>query len=58
MIFRTAIGLENGEAPKDFEITLDKKVVWKMPAATSPYNMGSMQILDRPGNPYEFEVFR
>ncbi len=53
-----AIGLENGEAPKAFEITPDKKVVWKMPPATSPYNMGSMQILDIPGNPHEFEIFR
>jgi len=53
-----AVGLENGESPKAFEITPDKKVVWKMPAATSSFNMGSMQILDHPGNPHKFEIFR
>jgi len=53
-----AIGLENGAVPKAFEITPDKKIVWKMPATTSPYNIGNIQILDSPGNPHKFEIFR
>jgi hypothetical protein len=52
------LGLEGGEAPKAFEVTADKKVVWKVPASTSSNNMGSIQLLDVPGNPFKMEVFR
>jgi hypothetical protein len=52
------LGLEDGEAPKVFEITSDKKVVWKVPSTTSAGNMGSIQVLDAPGNPFKLEVFR
>ena len=52
------LGLENGEKPKAFEITCNKKVVWKVPAETSALNMGSIQILDAPGNPYKFQIIR
>jgi hypothetical protein len=53
-----ALGLEGGEAPKAFEVTADKKVVWKVPASTSSYNMGSIQLLDVPGSPFEMELYR
>lgn len=43
-------GAPGGETPKAFEITPGKKVVWKVPAATSNYNMGSIQVLDAKGN--------
>ncbi len=52
------LGKEGGDAPKAFEITSEKKIVWKVPPATSPNNMGSIQILDVPGNPFKLEVFR
>ncbi len=51
-------GLEGGESPKAFEITRAKKVVWKVPASTSSYNMGSIQLLDVKGNPFKLELFR
>jgi hypothetical protein len=53
-----SLGLAGGDAPKAFEITPDKKVVWKVPAEASSGNMGSIQILDIPGDPFEMEVFR
>lgn len=46
------LGAENGESPKVFEITRDKQIVWKIPSVTSLLNMGSIQILDVPGNPF------
>lgn len=52
------LGLVDGEAPKAFEITPDKKVVWKVPAETSSGNMGSFQVLDVEGDPLKLELFR
>jgi hypothetical protein len=52
------LGLEGGEEPKAFEVTADKKVVWKVPASTSSYNMGSIQLLDEPGNPFKMDLHR
>jgi hypothetical protein len=52
------LGLEGGEVPKVFEVTADKKVVWKVPASTSSNNMGSIQLLDVPGNPFKMDVYR
>lgn len=53
-----SVGFEGGESPKAFEVTRGKDVVWKIPAATSSSNMGNIQILDLPGNPHKFEIFR
>lgn len=52
------MGLAGGEKPKVFEVNQAKEVVWKVPQQTSPNNMGSIQILNVPGNPYKLEVFR
>jgi hypothetical protein len=52
------VGAENGEMPKAFEITPDKKVVWKIPAGTSPDNMGSIQILNAQGDMHHYGVCR
>jgi hypothetical protein len=53
-----SLGLADGDAPKVFEITRDKKLVSKVPAGTSSGNMGGIQVLDDPGNPFKFEVLR
>jgi hypothetical protein len=53
-----SLGLADGDAPKVFEITPDKKLVSKVPAETSSGNMGGIQVLDDPGDPFKFEVFR
>lgn len=55
---KNVLGLKGGEEPKAFEITADKKVVWKVPASTSSNNMGSIQVLDVPGNPFKLDVYR
>lgn len=52
------VGAENGELPKAFEITPDKKVVWKIPAETSSRNMGSIQVLDEPGDVFRYGIRR
>ena len=41
-----------------FEITRDKKLVWSVPASTDPGSMGVIQILDVPGDAYQFGVLR
>ena len=43
-------GAENGKQPKAFEVTREKQVVWQVPADTSDFNMGSIQVLDVKGN--------
>jgi hypothetical protein len=52
------VGLATGEEPKAFEMTPDKKVVWKVPAAAIKGNMGSLQMLDVAGDPFKLEIFR
>jgi hypothetical protein len=46
---KISLGAKGGETPKVFEVTPDKKVVWKVPASASPNNMGSIQLLDARG---------
>jgi len=52
------LGAPDGEMPKVFEVTPDKKVVWKVLAETVSMNMGGIQVLDVKGNPFRFEVHR
>ena len=47
-----------GDAVKAFEITRDKKRVWSIPGKTDPGNMGNLQILDVPGDVFQFEVLK
>lgn len=51
-------GDEQGTMYKTFEVTRDKKLVWAVPPEVSGKNMGSVQILNVPGDPYKMEVFR
>lgn len=48
----------SGDAVKAFEITRDKKLVWRIPGNTTKGNMGNIQILDVPGDVYRFEVLK
>ncbi|WP_372847116.1 hypothetical protein [Pontiella sp.] len=48
---KNPLGARNGASPKAFEVTPNKKIVWKVPASASPHNMGSIQLLDDRGNP-------
>jgi len=48
----------SGDAVKAFEITRDKKLVWSIPSRTDKGNMGNIQILDVPGDVYNFEVLK
>jgi hypothetical protein len=48
----------SGDAVKALEITPAKKLVWSIPAATSQGNMGNLQILDVPGDVYQFQVWK
>ena len=41
-----------------FEITREKKLVWSIPGNTSPANMGNIQLLDVPGDVYNFDVLK
>ena len=47
-----------GDMVKAFEITPAKKLVWSIPSRVSKGNMGNIQILDVPGNVYNFEVLK
>lgn len=47
-----------GDAVKAFEVTPDKKLVWRIPGSTTKENMGNIQILDVPGDVYRFEVLK
>lgn len=48
----------SGDMVKAFEITPAKKLVWSIPSATAKGNMGNIQILDIPGDVYNFEVLK
>lgn len=48
----------SGDAVKAFEITPAKQLVWSIPSNTSKGNMGNIQILDVPGDVYNFEVLK
>ncbi|VGO13742.1 hypothetical protein PDESU_02299 [Pontiella desulfatans] len=52
------LGLDGGEKPKAFEVNEAKEVVWKVPASTSPHNMGSIQVLDAQQDAFKGTVFR
>jgi len=47
-----------GDAVKAFEITPAKQMVWSIPGKTARGNMGNIQILDVPGDVYNFEVLK
>ena len=47
-----------GDLVKAFEVTPDKKLVWSIPSKTSKGNMGNIQILDVPGDVYQFGVLK
>ena len=47
-----------GDAVKALEITPEKKLVWSIPGNIAKGNMGNIQILDVPGNVYNFEVLK
>jgi hypothetical protein len=47
-----------GEMVKAFEITRAKKLVWRIPSTVAKGNMGAIQILDVPGDVYQFEVLK
>jgi hypothetical protein len=51
-------GLADGDSPKLFEITPDKKVVWTAPDSIPSKNTGSVQILDAEGDPFKLEILR
>ncbi|HKL22210.1 MAG TPA: hypothetical protein VJ904_10410 [Tichowtungia sp.] len=51
-------GLAGGAAPKLFEITRDKKVVWMVPETIPSRNTGSIQIQDVEGDPFKQDVLR
>ncbi len=47
-----------GDMVKALEITPAKKLVWSIPSKTAQGNMGNIQILDIPGDVYNFEVLK
>jgi hypothetical protein len=48
----------SGDAVKAFEVTPAKKLVWSIPSAADKANMGNIQILDAPGDVYNFGVLK
>ena len=47
-----------GDMVKAFEITPAKQLVWRIPSTVAKGNMGNIQILDVPGDVYDFEVLK